>query len=493
MAIEQTLTWSEAARSFHVMPADAVLRMARMERHQDVRDRVRWLTAEETPLALFFISHRWETLDHPDPTGRQLRAIQDFLRRLCVCIEAMMVDKESRLRLVPALSHEGTLQAEEVARRILGFGPFSDDGLLPLRGPARRELIKETFDRARQDSQAFQAWLAARLGVWLDYTCMLQKPLAPAEEQEFRQALMALGSLVASSTVLALRQAGDDYAARGWCVSEFFLASARSFSRGLFLDMERLARSEPVALPNPPGTDGSVPDAVARLMADSYQQDLSAFQADCESWSSSEGALVDATPPAPWASYRDLQGSSFHSAEQDPNPFRPVVELVRNIETALIEKWLMSDRPRTVDLGQDVGRFLERLGLRCSDPSDVVYLGFLLACHGWIDMFKPLFDDCLKRYVESRAMPEGREARDARLAVTLQPLDQEVRALFLTVEPHSAGTWHSRLSASSGRDARERAVIEQVLSLLRDKPPRYVFTSPAATGLRQDQVERLLV
>ncbi len=473
------------------MPASYLLGMARMERHQDSREKVRWLTAEEPPLAILFISHRWETLENPDPTGRQLRAIQEFLQRLCFCIEAMLVGQQERLRLVPSLAYEGTLQAEELARRILGFGPFSDDGLMPLQGRERRDMIQEKFKFYLHDREGFHAWLIGKIGVWLDYTCMLQRPLSSEEEPELRQALLPLGSLVTSSTVLALRQAGDDYPVRGWCISEFFLASSRSFSRGLFMDVERLANREEVSLPHPPVAGGAVLDPVAQVMTDSYEQDLSAFQEACERWSSSEGSLIVSTPPDPWASYRDLQGSSFHSVEQDPNPFRRVLEVVRNIETALIDKWLMSETPRTFDLGQDVGQFLRRLGLRCSDAPDLVYLGFLLACHGWIDAFKPLFRECLKRYIEQRGTRTNPEARDALLVVTLKPLEQEVRTLFLTVTPHTSQTWYSRLSSSHGRDAQEQTVIEQVLAALTEKSPELIFVDPADPTLHREQIEEL--
>ncbi len=53
--------------------------------------------------------------------------------------------------------------------------------------------------------------MAGRVGVWLDYICMPQKPLPTEEQPEFRRSPMALDLLVMSSTVLALRHAGDDY------------------------------------------------------------------------------------------------------------------------------------------------------------------------------------------------------------------------------------------------------------------------------------------
>jgi hypothetical protein len=122
----ERLTWNDVVASFRVVSAGQLLSLQRMVRYQELRDKPMWLKRADQPLALLFISHRWETLDHPDPSGRQLRAIQQFLRTICTCVEAMLVSKQERLRLAPSLAQEGILQAEEVARRIFGFGPFSD-------------------------------------------------------------------------------------------------------------------------------------------------------------------------------------------------------------------------------------------------------------------------------------------------------------------------------------------------------------------------------
>ena len=132
------------AASFHIISAHELLGMNRMERHQDVRDKVQWLKKDK-PLALIFVSHRWETLLHPDLSGRQFRALHEFLIRIGLCIEAMCVDKQERLQLVPTVMKEGSLQAEEVARRILGFGPFSDDGSVCIEARKAKTTVKEKF------------------------------------------------------------------------------------------------------------------------------------------------------------------------------------------------------------------------------------------------------------------------------------------------------------------------------------------------------------
>ncbi len=489
------MDWKDVTSSFQIISARNVLAMQDMERYQDVRDRVKWLTADEQPLALLFISHRWETLEHPDPSGRHFKAIQEFLRRLCICIEAMLIPKKERLQFVPSLTLEGTLQAEEVARRILGFGPFSDSPAC-IKEKDARKVVSEKFKFYQNNKPAFRDWLSGKIGLWLDYTCMPQKPLSPEDEPEFRRTLGALDSLTMSSTLVALRDADDDYPLRCWCASEFFLASAHSFSRAIFIDVGRMEKAREVAIAHVP-----MPDSRSRggtgapnVMREVYDQDLAAFQETCEQWSSFEGRLIQITPPDPWARYRDLQGSSFFAAEYDPNPLRRVLEAVRNTETVLIKKWLMSNRSHIFDFGKEMAQFFQGVGLQCAVRSDLIYLGFLLACHGWIDAFRPLFRECLNRYLKTMTAQSNLKDWDSTpsLLVNLKPLTEQVRALFSKVSPSSAETWNSRLSTGPGPDPHEKVIIIRVNKALKQSPPEYTFIKFNDFRLSQQSIERLI-
>jgi hypothetical protein len=187
-------------------------------------------------------------------------------------------------------------------------------------------------------------------------------------------------------------------------------------------------------------------------------------------------------PPDGWSAYRSLEGSGFHAPEQDPNPFRRVLDAIREIETTLIDTWLLSPEVHAVDMGRLVGDGLARHDLHCSERADLVYLGFLLPCHGWIDVFRPLFQECLGRYLAGGVGSSRHDTRDTPpiLPVTLKPLGAEVRALLSQVEPHSAATWHSRLSSRSGLDAREKPVVDQVRRALGANPPQFVVETGAS-------------
>jgi hypothetical protein len=492
IAAGHCLDWKSIASTFSIMAARDVLSMKKMERHQDIKEKVRWLTTEEQPLALLFFSHRWETLEHPDPQGRHLRALQEFLRRICLCVEAMFVPRQERLQLVHSLSFEGTLQAEELTRRMFGYGPFSG-GAAGMKGSDAKQVIYDLWKVHQDNRPAFREWLLNKIGLWLDFSCMPQKPLAPEDESVFRSTLSMLDSLVMSCTLVALRDAGDDYSVRGWCASEFFLASAHSFAKNLFIDVKRLENAEEVAIaPAPTPSKEAITDAT-KIMNQSYEQDIAAFREACAQWISFECPLIEISPPGPWAAYRDLQGSSFYAAEIDPNPSRLVLEAIRSVESALIEKWLISEKQRLFDLGKELALFLQCSGLHCALPSDTIYLSFLLACHGWIDAFRPLFKECLRRYLETTMDKSNGNADDSvpALLVILKPLAQNFRALFSELKPSSAGSWDLRLSTGSGTDPRERSVIEQVRTALTRKPPEFTFIDSNDPRMSQYAVEHL--
>ncbi len=474
---EHRLGWPTLVSIFHVCPASTVLSMPTMERHQEIRGTINWLTEKDPPFALLFISHRWETLTHPDPDGSQIKAVQQFLQHLAHCIEAMLVSQTERIQLVPSLLNEGTMQAEEITRRILGFGPFSTSTNFQ-QGSDIKKDVKKKFEQFKDDRPAFRTWLLNHIGVWLDYLCMPQKPLASTdEEREFRKVLGSLDSLVTSSTLVALRQTEDDYSVRGWCASEYFLGSAHSFSRAIFLNISRLEEKQKVEISANPISAGPTPPDVSTIMKDSYNQDFEAFLETCNEWATGEGPLIESFPPSPWSAYRDLQGSTFFPKELDPNPSRRAMEVIRNMETTLIEKWLFSSQPCTLDLGKELETQLNQNELRCADQNDLPYLGLVLLCHGWIEAFQLLFRKGLERF-SSTTVPSGDQNHvysAPPLLVTLQPLPHDVRQLFFQVTPSSAATWNSRLSSTGGSSLQERTVIDQVVLALSQQPPTFTF------------------
>jgi hypothetical protein len=174
---------------FRILPASYLLRHDRFARMQD--SDIEWMDPRRCWL-LIFVSHRWETPEHPDPAGRQHRALAALVTGLCDLWDALIAeDASERIRLVPRLDRHGTAQAAVLLSRL---NPADGAGRRSLRGSARRVLPEH-------------------VGIWYDYACLPQVPRTSSEEAAFRADLLALPELLgaAAVTLVALREANDDY------------------------------------------------------------------------------------------------------------------------------------------------------------------------------------------------------------------------------------------------------------------------------------------
>lgn len=451
-----TLDWSTLCTEFRILSAWQLGCMTSLERFQDLDKSDVWMTADEQPMALLFLSHRWDASAHPDPSGQQLRTLQALAKRTCAVTRALFADRNGRLALVPHLDKEGTLQAEELARRMLGQGPFSGGT------PARNARESRTMIRERVralDAESFDRWLLERIGLWVDYCCVPQAPRTDAEQARFEKTLMRLDGLLSSATVVAVRRQDDDYPMRAWCVSEVWLSAKRSFARSLFVDIDRAKEDLPVAAVAAPSTTDV---NVLSVLKDSFESDLKAFREAVARWQTTHGALDELAPDA-WSAYRSLQGSGFLAAAYDPNPARRGIEAIRSISTEIIERWWMSDAPATLDLCELLNRTMAQHELLATDPSDRVYLGLLLSSAGWIDALRPFFRACMESYLRNRGPLEAE----------LEPIAPALRAMLTSVRPHSPSVWFSRLSSHTGQRAEERAAIEALQTGLTARPLRW--------------------
>jgi hypothetical protein len=449
------VAWQTLCTQFRILSAWRLCNATSFESHHDLDGNDGWLTTEERPLLLLFLSHRWDTPEHPDPSGQQLRTLQTLLRRICVVIRALFADPPQRLRLVPELDREGTIQAEELARRVLGYGPFAKEGTLGNPAEARtriREKVREL------GPDAFDHWMLERMGIWVDYCCMPQSPRTAADQAMFEKTLMQLDRLLLSSIVVALRREHDDYATRSWCVSEIWFGARGSFARSLFIDMDRAEKDLPLATTSSP----NAPDIIKK----GYESDLDAFRKVVDDWKTATVPLCE-VPPAPWSAYRSLQGSALFAPDYDPNPARRGIEAIRAISIEIIERWWMSNEPSVFDLAGFLNEMMVRQGLVVTDQADQAYLALLLLSKGWIDVLQPFFGVCLEAYLQHRGP----------LHVRLDPIAPELRAVLASVQPHSAPAWFSRLSTGTGHPINERAAIDAFRSGLAVHPLRWEWAA----------------
>ncbi len=452
-----TTAWPELCDNFYLLPALSLSQMEAFERFQQLHARNVWLQADTPPLLTLFISHRWDNAEHPDLSGRQITALQNLLKQIPVVIRALFCTRDERLSLVPDLEKEGILQAEELARRIMGHGPFADEQFRS-KDKSIRQIITGKFKTL--DPESFDLWLLSRTGLWVDYCCIPQLPRNEAEQVRFDSTLAQLGKLLGFATVISLRYGGDDYAERAWCVSEVLLGSRKSFSRSLFVDMERINSHQSVLIPSSP-TATSVANAVIQ---EGYDNDYKAFRDALLRWKNEPNPLID-TPPDPWSAYRSLQGSALLHSEVDPNPGRRGVELVRNLSVELIRRWWMSETKTTINLADFLNTAFSQAGLHTKQPEDKIYLGLLLMKSGWVEELRPFFDECLTRFLQRRET----------LRVELQPVTPTLNNLLKSIRPNSPNVWFSRLSQEGGHSVEEKTAIDSLRNEMKENPLSWKF------------------
>jgi hypothetical protein len=197
-------------KGFRYLRADAVLELERFQRADGPE---RWdpnlfHPSDRPPPLPLFISHRWESHDHPDPRGSQLRALQSLLRSIREVFESRAAGPAERVRRVPSLRVHGLFQAA----LIIGASDDADDEDNTWRDWSPVIHAKGNVDPLQH------------IGIWYDYTCMLQAAGERGDE-EVRTALAQLPDLVRACPIVILRSKGDRYSERGWCAAE--VAAAR--------------------------------------------------------------------------------------------------------------------------------------------------------------------------------------------------------------------------------------------------------------------------
>jgi hypothetical protein len=362
------LSLRDAVSRFWVLTAGDLLRMESFRRRQDLE--VEPMAPENCHL-LLFISHRWETAEHPDPSGRQLAALKSMIHLLCDACDALSTQSvEERLRSLPSLRRYGALQALLLISRL-------SSSVLTLGSSI--------------DGKRAHEWLPNHVGVWYDFACLPQQPRSGAEEQEFQAALLAWPGLLLSEEVslIALREAGDDYESRGWCFAEARLSSDKMVCRPLVLRLDRL---------------GTMSSPQSPAAATSAEADAStSFRAALAAWED-----VGAAPPVAETCWKILVSQSSIAPDslplaEDDSPVLGLNRMVRPSATwvTLLLADLLAHRGRIFDVSGAILSLLKEKGLRCSEDRDLIYVGLLALLRSCDEQSRlaELFRQCLKRHV----------------------------------------------------------------------------------------------
>jgi tetratricopeptide (TPR) repeat protein len=192
----------------------------------------------------YFVSHRWLSTGHPDPTGAQSRFIAwQIFSHLCEAVRVAnmrgldMPRKFSTLvgfavgaygsdlaesLLVNVLRHtldsgsiiEATQEVTTIESNII-----LDYGVAAANDEASLRRLQEILI-----SRPVLSHLMSRIFLWYDYSCMPQPPRSESEENLFSQGLQYLKSIQLLGRSLILLDDVEDYLSRAWCTLEALTA-----------------------------------------------------------------------------------------------------------------------------------------------------------------------------------------------------------------------------------------------------------------------------
>ena len=192
----------------------------RWPRRQDAHTQV---AVADAGKLLLFVSHRWESLEHPDPNGAQLLCLKVGLT-LALAAAVLHLgnpDEEaekthSGLPEVIAEFLGSTLASHEIA----ALQPWASK-IMTIANEEKEEesLLAATRQLETGEVQALLDRLRSLILVWYDYASMFQVPRNSSQETAFRSEILELNRIQSHACTLVI--AGDNqYVTRAWCFLE---------------------------------------------------------------------------------------------------------------------------------------------------------------------------------------------------------------------------------------------------------------------------------
>lgn len=284
---------------------------------------------EIEPALVIFVSHRWRDTLHPDPDGRTLRAICQVLRALVALARGL--DPQDAAP-VPSLEQPAMLQASVLLYRMLEKCELEGNQVLD------------------------------RLAVFFDFSCLPQGHTA-ADQERLRVALEGLPSIVPDPivTLLALREPGDAYATRAWCVAESVMSLQYDNDRPWIYTFPLRMDLEPVV--------NTVEFDPLRAAIEKWSREVSGrlriTQDEFQDWLQIVQLCVDWHEKARDEAMLTLH----HSPDIAKESFRLWIEITTR---------LAAGGAKIVNVAPMVHEVTASAGLQCTNPDDILITGLLI-------------------------------------------------------------------------------------------------------------------
>jgi hypothetical protein len=368
---------AEIAKRFHILRAVFLAsNINKFPKFEDLRDTTpeAFFSAAALPSVIIFVSHRWQTLQHPDPNGLQLNVLKNFLD----CIKTLSVVRS------------GETKDYQASRRIL----FSHGGF-----QAAYFLAECNGLAGKPELWKFGSKALEHIGIWYDYSCM---PQDSRERINLIDDLKHIHQLIGASTFVALRQPGDEYDRRAWCAAEIAVDAdvERTMCRKIVLRLDLMGQpfTEQTLLEGPGHLAGMRKISVQRI-----------------STNSQTGVPVSAIAEYMdlcWAESENGRDIPMFVARLKPELFpgqRQFLVSMINILTRLSDLDArggasVGDDGLQFDVADAVSQVAQAVGLRTSHAADLAYTSLLIlySRHRGAPTFASFYADCLARLLEGK-------------------------------------------------------------------------------------------
>jgi hypothetical protein len=176
---------------------------------------------------LLFVSHRWEHVEHPDPTARQIRALQTGLTI-------------ATARAVQLQVREADRTASGLPELIVRYASANDldlEAAGAVDWAEQVETIARSADLEREfllavsgiQTPAPITGLRESILIWYDFASMYQEPRSPMEHEAFSRELLELVAIQQAAGTIVI--AGDQrYFRRAWCFLELCVGMRNTVS-----------------------------------------------------------------------------------------------------------------------------------------------------------------------------------------------------------------------------------------------------------------------
>ena len=397
-----------------------------------------WYPADQPPKLALFVSHRWDTRTHPDPSRKQLRTLKLLLIGLRQIVTSMKSPANERTLNVPSLWRHGYLQASA----IIGAAQREPDDQHRVWNGWRIHWKESKSLEGRELGDA----LIGQIGFWYDYACMPQLQSSVAREERalsgaFEISLYRLNELVAACPVISLRTQDDDYGARGWCAAEMAIGNGRDRHITVRMDLPEAEISRRDVLADT-DHDPAVKRDRSHRKALSFDFPMRSMLVDeIDKWSTGMKTSFwgewEKSPTPRWdpcevfdnywelRELEDGRQTPLFTSARPPATYSGHREmLIHELETT--SQWSRADAEMGTLNGADLERFvrqaMSQANLDCSEDFDLVLVGLIILRErrSGSPTMAEFYDRARERWLS------GKTLRLARYRHDLEPYEEKV-------------------------------------------------------------------